>query len=53
MITAYLIRAIVIGGFIGFAATLLEYALGVVGRPRRYVWLAALAVATIIPAAGA
>lgn len=42
MITAYLIRAIVIAGLIGLAASLVEFALAALGKPRRFVWLVAL-----------
>lgn len=52
MITAHLLRAIVIGGLVGLAASLIELALAGGGRPRRFVWLAALMLATVLPAAG-
>lgn len=52
MITAYILRAIAIGGLVGIAASLTELALAGGRKPRRFVWLAALVLATVVPAAG-
>lgn len=52
MITAYVLRAIAIAGLIGLAASVIDFALAAGNRPRRFVWLVALALATVVPAAG-
>lgn len=53
MITAYLIRTILVAGLIGLTASLVEFALETLGKPRRFVWVVALVLATIVPASGA
>lgn len=53
MIAAMLVRTIIFGVLVGAAALLIETALVALGRPRRFVWLAALVVATLVPVASA
>ncbi len=52
MITAYFLRAIAIGALVGIGASLVDAAFAASGRPRRFVWLVALALAAVVPAAG-
>jgi len=51
MIVVWMLYAMAIGGCAVVAALALEAMLGSTGRPRRWVWVAALAVALLVPVA--